>query len=74
MVVKNGCGRQVPGGLLIREQFNSKRSGPAGEPVKDVGGVRTFRVCNNTGFFHTVIVATTGRAHKIYSRGNGHCK
>jgi hypothetical protein len=36
--------------------------------------VRTFRVCNDTDFFHNLIVATTGPGNKIYSGGNGYRK
>ena len=62
------------GSLMVSKQPDSEDPGSAGQPFKDVCGVRTFRVCNYTDFFHNLIVATTGPGNKIYSGGNGHRK
>ena len=47
-------GGQMLGRRLIGEQRPIQLGRFAGEPLEHIRGVRAFRVCNNTDFFHTV--------------------
>jgi len=61
---KEGCRGQAGCGLPIGKQLDPEGPGLARQTLKNVGRVRTFRVCNDTDFFHSLILATSGRVHK----------
>jgi hypothetical protein len=59
---KRGGGGEMGGGLFIGEQRNPEGRGFAFQTLEDIRGVRTFRICDHTGFFHGADCCLNGTA------------